>query len=77
VKEALCANVSETLPALEFLDIGAFGAIRVNRRMEANQADIYAAGDCAETWHHLLGQYGYMPLGTTECSCPLVFLKAP
>ncbi len=45
--------------------IGDFGAIRVNRRMETDVPDIYAAGDCAENWNRLTGRYGYMPLGTT------------
>ena len=47
------------------MNIGDFGAIRVNRRMETNIADIYAAGDCAKTWSKLTKEYGYMPLGTT------------
>lgn len=33
--------------------------------METNVADVYAAGDCAETWHRLLGHATYLPLGTT------------
>ena len=33
--------------------------------METNVQDIYAAGDCAETWHLILEKYVYMPLGTT------------
>jgi NADPH-dependent 2,4-dienoyl-CoA reductase/sulfur reductase-like enzyme len=41
------------------------GAIKVNRRMETNLPNVYAAGDCVETWHQLLGQYSYLPLGTT------------
>jgi len=44
---------------------GAKGALSVNRKMETNVADIYAAGDCVETWHRLLNRYTYMPLGTT------------
>ena len=44
---------------------GAKGALCVNRRMETNVPDVYAAGDCAETWHRLLNKYTYMPLGTT------------
>ena len=44
---------------------GAKGALCVNRRMETNVPDIYAAGDCVETWHHLLRRYTYLPLGTT------------
>ncbi len=45
--------------------LGVEGAIQVNRQMETNIPDIYAAGDCAETWHHLLNQTVYLPLGTT------------
>lgn len=45
--------------------VGAKGALSVNRRMETNVSDIYAAGDCIETWHRLLSRYTYMPLGTT------------
>ena len=41
------------------------GAIQVNRRMKTNIPDIYAAGDCVETYHRLLGQNIYLPLGTT------------
>jgi len=40
-------------------------AIRVTRAMETNVPDIYAAGDCVETWHHLLKAPTYLPLGTT------------
>ncbi len=41
------------------------GAIKVNRLMETNIPNIYAAGDCVETWHQLLQKPVYMPLGTT------------
>ena len=34
--------------------------------METNLRDVYAAGDCVETWHRLLSRYTYMPLGTTS-----------
>lgn len=44
---------------------GVRGAIRVTRAMETNIPHIYAAGDCVETWHRLLNQATYMPLGTT------------
>ncbi len=44
---------------------GIRGAIQVNRKMETNVPDIYAAGDCTETWHRLLNEYVYLPLGTT------------
>jgi NADPH-dependent 2,4-dienoyl-CoA reductase/sulfur reductase-like enzyme len=44
---------------------GVRGAIQVNRQMETSLPDIYAAGDCVETWHALLEQATYLPLGTT------------
>ena len=47
------------------LALGVHHAIRVTRVMETNIADIYAAGDCVETWHRLLRQPTYLPLGTT------------
>jgi NADPH-dependent 2,4-dienoyl-CoA reductase/sulfur reductase-like enzyme len=45
--------------------LGGGHAIRVSRAMETNVTDIYAAGDCVETWHRLLNQPTYLPLGTT------------
>jgi NADPH-dependent 2,4-dienoyl-CoA reductase/sulfur reductase-like enzyme len=45
--------------------LGAGGAIMVNRAMETNLPDIYAAGDCAQTWHRLLDHPVYLPLGTS------------
>ena len=45
--------------------LGVHHAIRVTRAMETNVADIYAVGDCVETWHCLLRQPTYLPLGTT------------
>jgi NADPH-dependent 2,4-dienoyl-CoA reductase/sulfur reductase-like enzyme len=44
---------------------GSKGALAVNRRMETNLPDVFAAGDCVETYHHLLGATTYLPLGTT------------
>jgi NADPH-dependent 2,4-dienoyl-CoA reductase/sulfur reductase-like enzyme len=44
---------------------GTRGALRVDRRMRTNLPDVLAAGDCAETWHRLLGRPAYLPLGTT------------
>ena len=47
------------------VELGLRGAIKVNRKMETNVPDIYAAGDCVETWHRVLKQDVYLPLGTT------------
>ncbi len=44
---------------------GEHHAIRVTRAMETSVPDIYAAGDCVETWHRLLNAPTYLPLGTT------------
>ena len=44
--------------------LGVGKALCVNERMETNVADIYAAGDCVQTYHRLL-DYTYTPLGTT------------
>ncbi|HET7579087.1 MAG TPA: CoA-disulfide reductase [Bacillales bacterium] len=44
---------------------GIKGTIRVNRYMETNVADIYAAGDCAEQFHIVKEKGDYIPLGTT------------
>ena len=47
------------------IQLGQRNAIRVTRAMETTVPDIFAAGDCAETWHRLLKQPTYLPLGTT------------
>jgi NADPH-dependent 2,4-dienoyl-CoA reductase/sulfur reductase-like enzyme len=44
---------------------GARGALQVNRRLETNLPHVYAAGDCAVTYHRLLEADTYLPLGTT------------
>src|SRR6266536_2463241 len=47
------------------ITLGLRDAIRITRAMETNVPDIFAAGDCVETWHRLLNQPTYLPLGTT------------
>lgn len=42
------------------------GAIAVDREMRTNLPNIFAAGDCAVTWHRLLEKNLYLPLGTTS-----------
>jgi NADPH-dependent 2,4-dienoyl-CoA reductase/sulfur reductase-like enzyme len=46
-------------------ETGVRGALRVDRHMRTNLPDVLAAGDCVETWHRLLQQPTYLPLGTT------------
>jgi NADPH-dependent 2,4-dienoyl-CoA reductase/sulfur reductase-like enzyme len=48
------------------IELGEGDAIKINQRMETNVEDIYAAGDCAETFHRLLGRSTYLPLGSTS-----------
>ncbi len=43
---------------------GAGGAIRVNKRQESGTEGIWAAGDCAESFHLLKDRQVYVPLGT-------------
>lgn len=45
--------------------LGVTGAIEVNNRMETNIIDVYAAGDCIETFNTITGKPVYRPLGTT------------
>ncbi len=45
-------------------ELGANGAIAVDRQMRTGLPDVFAAGDCVTTHHRLLGTT-YLPLGTT------------
>ncbi|MFP3897198.1 MAG: FAD-dependent oxidoreductase [Anaerolineales bacterium] len=47
------------------VETGGWGAISVGRGMATNVPHVYAAGDCAETYHRLLERNVYLPLGTT------------
>jgi len=47
------------------LETGIKGALQVNQLMQTALPGIYAAGDGVETFHRLLQQYNYLPLGTT------------
>jgi NADPH-dependent 2,4-dienoyl-CoA reductase/sulfur reductase-like enzyme len=53
------------LAAAAGVETGRKSAIRVDRRMRTNVGDVFAAGDCVETWHRLLQSSTYLPLGTT------------
>jgi NADPH-dependent 2,4-dienoyl-CoA reductase/sulfur reductase-like enzyme len=62
---AVGARPNSKLALSAGLEIGLKGAIKVDHFMRTNVPDIFAAGDCVETWHRLLDRYTYMPLGTT------------
>ena len=44
---------------------GAGGALVTDRAMRAVLPDVFAAGDCVQTYHRLLDAPAYLPLGTT------------
>ncbi len=46
------------------LEVSPYGAIVVNQRMQTSDPDIYAAGDCVETYHLVTGKKAYAPLGS-------------
>ncbi len=55
------------LPATAFLqgsgiELGLKNAIRVNKYLQTNFENVYAAGDCTETYHRLTGSPTYVPL---------------
>ncbi|MBB6624195.1 FAD-dependent oxidoreductase [Clostridium gasigenes] len=47
------------------VEIGITGAIKVDTSMRTNIADIYACGDCIETFSSITGKAVYRPLGST------------
>jgi NADPH-dependent 2,4-dienoyl-CoA reductase/sulfur reductase-like enzyme len=44
--------------------LGDHGGIRVDPAMRTSASDVYAAGDCVESWHRLRRQYAVVALGT-------------
>jgi len=47
------------------IETGKRGGIKVNAEMQTNDPDIYAAGDCVESWNIITGKPAYVPLGST------------
>jgi NADPH-dependent 2,4-dienoyl-CoA reductase/sulfur reductase-like enzyme/rhodanese-related sulfurtransferase len=45
------------------LEIGATGAIKVNQYLRTSDEDIYAGGDCAESFHRVLGRPVFVSSG--------------
>lgn len=57
------------IPNTEFLqgigiELSREGAIKVNKYLETNIKDIYAAGDCALAYSSITGEEIYLPLGS-------------
>lgn len=46
------------------IEIGITGAIKVNTKMQTSSVDVYACGDCVETFSRITGQPVYKPLGS-------------
>ena len=65
VLAAVGARPETRLAQTAGIDPGIAGAIPADRTMATRVADIWAAGDCVETWHHTLQRNVYLPLGTT------------
>lgn len=45
--------------------LGPSGAIATDETMRTNLPDLFAAGDCCEAFHRVIGQPVHLPLGTT------------
>jgi len=52
--------------------LGAKGAIRINKKMETNVANIWAAGDCAESFHLVSERQVHIALGTVASKHGLI-----
>ncbi len=53
-----------TLARQAGLELGSSGAIKVNRKLQTSDLNIYAAGDNIETVNAVTGRPGYLPLAT-------------
>jgi NADPH-dependent 2,4-dienoyl-CoA reductase/sulfur reductase-like enzyme len=45
------------------LTMGKTGAVAVNHFQQTSQENVYAAGDCCESWHRVSGRWVNIPLG--------------
>ncbi len=63
---AVGARPETTLALAAGVASGFRGALKVDRRMATNLPNVYAAGDCVETWHRISQTSSYLPLGTTS-----------
>ncbi|MEY2336405.1 FAD-dependent oxidoreductase [Acidithiobacillus ferrianus] len=62
---ALGVRPANELVAAAGAELGTRNAVKVTRQMQTNLPDVFAAGDCVETWHRVLNKPVYIPLGTT------------
>lgn len=57
-------------PSTDFLidtdiELGPYGEIKIDKSMQTNVKDVFAAGDCAGTYNAFSGEYTYFPLAQT------------
>ena len=57
-------NPNTSLALKAGIALGEKAAIRINKKMETNVANIWAAGDCAESFHLVSERQVYVALGT-------------
>jgi NADPH-dependent 2,4-dienoyl-CoA reductase/sulfur reductase-like enzyme len=62
---ALGVKPEAALAADSGIALGASGAIAVDERQQTSAPDVYAAGDCAEAFHRVLGKPAWVPLALT------------
>lgn len=48
------------------LEIGSTGGIKVDKNLKTSDPSIYAAGDCAESFHYITKKPAYWPLGSVS-----------
>lgn len=62
----LCLGVKPetTLAEQAGLELGEFGAIKVDKRLTTSDPDIYAGGDCVESFNLISKKPIYMPMGS-------------
>ena len=70
IEAELIIGAIGVIPNTEFLqgigiELSREGAIKVNKYLETNIKDIYAAGDCALAYSSITGEEIYLPLGST------------
>lgn len=77
IPAAMVVVASGIRPATELaeragIQLGRSGAIVVDEHLETNLPGVFAAGDCAETFHRVKNSPDWIPLGTTANKMGLV-----
>ncbi len=59
---AIGVTPNSTLAGAAGITLGVNGSVAVDRRLQTSDSDIYAAGDCADTYHVVTGRKTWIPL---------------